>query len=1659
MANAANIVKFKRSAVAGKVPATTDLALGELALNTYDGRIYLKKSVSGTETVVALQPFPTGGTNGQILSLDSYGNLVWITSSVTSTGTVTAVSVVNANGFAGTVATSSTTPAITIQTTVTGLLKGNGTSVSAAASGTDYLAPGSLSITTNSAGTQSLSYNSATGVFTFTPADLSSYVTSSSLTSTLSSYVTSTSLSSTLSSYVTSSSLTSTLSSYVTSSSLTSTLGSYVTSSTLSGYNYISLASLSMDTPGSASGSGSVTYSNTTGKFKYTPPDLSSYATQTYVTSQGYITNSVTALTSLTSIGATGVDTTTNGNLIVSGNLTVNGTTETINSTTSTFADKNIELAKPVSPATASDASANGGGITLHGTTDKTFNWVLSTNAWTSSENIDLPTGKVYMTNGVDILTGLIKLTSLSMDTPGLASGSGSVAYDNTTGKFKYTPPDLSGYVTTSSLTSISSSLVPQANNTYNLGSASYNWDNLYANKINGLVFSRVEGKTYYVTQSGDDTSTGTSIQGAFATIKKALTVASAGDSIKVGAGTYTEIFPLTVPAGVSVIGLGIRSTKIVPTTGTNNKDAFLVSGEVGLSDFTVADFFYDSVNDTGYAFRFVSGAVVASRSPYLQRITVLCKGSNPTTSDPYGFLTGDAGRGALIDGSQVTRASIEAAMLFNECTFIVPNSRALIMKNGARAEWLTCFTYFADLAIEGLVGSTGRGGSGKTYITLLNVTGTWNVGNTISYYATDGTTLLASATIEAINGSVYQLAGSVSGFAVNSPRTAKIITVNGDAKLSTAQQKIGTASLALDGTGDYLSIASATDFNFGTGDFTIECWVYRNVSGAQHDILDFRTVGTSQNVPRVIISSANVLSYYVAGATRIQSGGTTVSASAWHHIAVSRQGTSTKLFLDGIQVGSTWTDTTTYIQCPLVIGAQYSGSPSLNGYIDEVRISKGIARYTTTFTPSSSAFVSDQYAVLLLHFDGANNSTSITDDGANIQDIRSSGGGTATGISRYDRKEFAAELRSISSANIYGNQGVKANGADVKLQLMAHNFAYIGTGADLTNNSSTVVQANEVIEVSSGRVYYNTVDQSGNFRVGQLFSVNFETGAVTFSGGAFNVSSLVGINFTDGTNSTVVDATHVATGNLILAGNTISSQTGSITIDPSGSQPIYLNGDTTVTGNFAVSGTITSGTWNGSAITNSYLANSTIVVNGVTLTLGDTSKTIKASTTNALTIGTGLTGTSFDGSSAVTVAVDTTTIATRSYVTGLNYITLTNLSTGTPNAASGSGAISYSNTTGVFTYTPPDLSSYITASVTALTSLTSIGATGVDTTANGNLIVSGNLTVNGTTETINATTSTFADKNIELAKPVSPATASDASANGGGITLHGTTDKTLNWILSTNAWTSSENVDLASGKTYKINGTDVLSSTALGSGVTGSSLTSVGTLGSLTVTNTITGSVSGNAGTATTLQTARKINGVNFDGSADITVTAAAGTLTGDTLASGVTKSSLTQVGTLTNLTVTNTITGGVTGNAGTVTNGVYTSGSYADPSWITSLAYSKLTGAPTNVSAFTNDAGYITSSVATLSSLTSIGAVGTTTTIYNPKVSGTLKDSNDSAGTAGYVLQSTGSGVQWTSPASASGAVTYTTQTLTSSQQAVARSNINAPSVDDAYIYSLIF
>jgi hypothetical protein len=124
------------------------------------------------------------------------------------------------------------------------------------------------------------------------------------------------------------------------------------------------------------------------------------------------------------------------------------------------------------------------------------------------------------------------------------------------------------------------------------------------------------------------------------------------------------------------------------------------------------------------------------------------------------------------------------------------------------------------------------------------------------------------------------------------------------------------------------------------------------------------------------------------------------------------------------------------------------------------------------------------------------------------------------------------------------------------------------------------------------------------------------------------------------------------------------------------------------------------------------------------------------------------------------------------------------------------------------------------------------------DITIANDLTVTNNLTVNGTTTTINSTTLQVDDKNIELGTVATP---TDATADGGGITLKGSTDHTILWTDSTDSWDFSEHLNIASAKEFRIAGTKVLDATSLGSAVVSSSLTSVGTLSSLTVSGDLT--------------------------------------------------------------------------------------------------------------------------------------------------------------------------------------------------------------------------
>jgi hypothetical protein len=138
----------------------------------------------------------------------------------------------------------------------------------------------------------------------------------------------------------------------------------------------------------------------------------------------------------------------------------------------------------------------------------------------------------------------------------------------------------------------------------------------------------------------------------------------------------------------------------------------------------------------------------------------------------------------------------------------------------------------------------------------------------------------------------------------------------------------------------------------------------------------------------------------------------------------------------------------------------------------------------------------------------------------------------------------------------------------------------------------------------------------------------------------------------------------------------------------------------------------------------------------------------------------------------------------------------------------------------------------------TALNAKASLsGATFSGPVSGTSLSLSGNLTVHGTTTTLNSTELVINDKNIVLGAHLGPVEVgvdyeTDTTADGGGITLKGSTDKTFNWVKATYAWTSSEGLNLVTGKDYRINNASVLTATTLGSNVVNSSLTSVGTIG-----------------------------------------------------------------------------------------------------------------------------------------------------------------------------------------------------------------------------------
>jgi len=194
-------------------------------------------------------------------------------------------------------------------------------------------------------------------------------------------------------------------------------------------------------------------------------------------------------------------------------------------------------------------------------------------------------------------------------------------------------------------------------------------------------------------------------------------------------------------------------------------------------------------------------------------------------------------------------------------------------------------------------------------------------------------------------------------------------ITAVGNVANTRAKSKVGDSSIKFDGSGDALTIPGSSDFQFGTGDFTIECWHYAvGTPGTNDGIISWYEDDSSGPVIEMTGAQYQLYEFGNSGTHQDVSAFTT---DQWNHIALVRNSAVTKFYLNGSETYSV-SDTQDYDSVmggEVNIGRFYSSGLDMDGYLDEIRISD-TARYTGTFTPSTTEFTADANTKLLIHSD-----------------------------------------------------------------------------------------------------------------------------------------------------------------------------------------------------------------------------------------------------------------------------------------------------------------------------------------------------------------------------------------------------------------------------------------------------------------------------------------------------------------------------------------------------------------------------------------------------------------------------------------------------------------------------------------------------------------
>jgi len=414
------------------------------------------------------------------------------------------------------------------------------------------------------------------------------------------------------------------------------------------------------------------------------------------------------------------------------------------------------------------------------------------------------------------------------------------------------------------------------------------------------------------------------------------------------------------------------------------------------------------------------------------------------------------------------------------------------------------------------VTGNTSNFTSTSFCLGALNLNTDYNLVGNFSNFRFVASTVLYTATftppttpLTAISGTVLLIAQN-NRFIDNSSNNFTM-TVNGSPVVSGFNPFAPTASYSgatyggtmyLDGNGDYLDISSNSAFTYGVSDFTIECWVYLTAVGAIQYIYDQRNSGTANAViPAIYVSASNVLTYFVSNAARI-TGTTALVKSTWYHVAVCRSTSNTKMFLNGVQEGSTYVDANNYATSRVVVSSNAATIGNyLTGFISNLRVVNGTAVYTSTFTPPTTPVTAITNTQLLLN---------------------------ATNAGIYDATALN-DMETVGNAQVSTTQ----------YKWGASSMSFDGTGDWLLFPDNVNITLNQAVFTIEGWIYLSAVGSArgivgkGTGTTGWLLSINSSnqvvftdtTTAIT-STGTLSVSTwyhIAVVRSTTGTNQTKI--------------------------------------------------------------------------------------------------------------------------------------------------------------------------------------------------------------------------------------------------------------------------------------------------------------------------------------------------------------------------------------------------------------------------------------------------------------------------------------------------------------------------------------------------------